>query len=91
MSGDNFGRDGKAETHAAHFCCHEGFKQPRLRGWRKERALSEEIAPFMIFCNATLELVAELKPRTPTALRAISGIGPEKLEKYGAEVLELVG
>ena len=63
----------------------------RLRGWRKERALSEEIAPFMIFSNATLELVAELKPRTPTALRAISGIGPEKLEKYGAEVLELVG
>ncbi|WP_323793983.1 ATP-dependent DNA helicase UvrD2 [Nocardioides sp.] len=63
----------------------------RLREWRKEKALSEEIAPFMVFSNATLELVAELKPRTPTALRAVSGIGPEKLEKYGADLLELVG
>ncbi len=63
----------------------------RLREWRKERARTEEIAAFMVFSNATLELVAELKPRTPTALRSISGIGPEKLEKYGPELLELVG
>jgi DNA helicase II / ATP-dependent DNA helicase PcrA len=63
----------------------------RLREWRKERARTEEIAAFMVFSNATLELVAELKPRTPTALKAISGIGPEKLEKYGPELLELVG
>ncbi len=63
----------------------------RLRDWRKERAKTEEIAAFMVFSNATLELVAELKPRTPTALKAINGIGPEKLEKYGPELLELVG
>ncbi len=63
----------------------------RLREWRKERARTEEIAAFMVFSNATLELVAELKPRTSTALRSISGIGPEKLEKYGPELLELVG
>ncbi len=63
----------------------------RLRDWRKERAKTDEIAAFMVFSNATLELVAELKPRTPTALKAINGIGPEKLEKYGPELLELVG
>ncbi|CAN5386309.1 ATP-dependent DNA helicase UvrD2 [soil metagenome] len=63
----------------------------RLREWRKERARTEEIAAFMVFSNATLELVAELKPRTATALKSISGIGPEKLEKYGPELLELVG
>ena len=63
----------------------------RLREWRKQRAAAEEIAAFMVFSNATLELVAELKPRTPVALKAISGIGPEKLEKYGPDLLELVG
>ncbi|WP_300404379.1 ATP-dependent DNA helicase UvrD2 [Nocardioides sp.] len=63
----------------------------RLREWRKQRAAAEEIAAFMVFSNATLELVAELKPRTPVALKSISGIGPEKLEKYGPDLLELVG
>ena len=63
----------------------------RLREWRKDRAKADEIAAFMVFSNATLELVAELKPRTEIALKAISGIGPEKLEKYGSELLELVG
>jgi DNA helicase-2/ATP-dependent DNA helicase PcrA len=63
----------------------------RLREWRKERARTDEVAPFMVFSNATLELVAELKPRTPSALKAINGIGPEKLERYGPELLALVG
>ena len=45
----------------------------------------------MVFTDATLEQVAELKPRTPAALLEISGIGPEKLEKYGEELLDLVG
>ena len=62
----------------------------RLREWRRVRAQSDEIAAFMIFSNATLEEVAELKPRTPGALLEINGIGPEKLEKYGEELLELV-
>ncbi|MCW2812831.1 MAG: ATP-dependent helicase, Rep family, partial [Nocardioides sp.] len=62
----------------------------RLRGWRLERARAEEIAPFMVFSNATLEAVAEHRPQTPTALLAISGIGPEKLDRYGAEVLEML-
>ncbi|QCW50322.1 ATP-dependent DNA helicase UvrD2 [Nocardioides dongxiaopingii] len=62
----------------------------RLREWRKQRAAEEEIAAFMVFSNATLEAVAERRPTTPKALLAISGVGPEKLEKYGQELLELV-
>lgn len=63
----------------------------RLREWRKVRAKDEEIAAFMVFSNATLEAVAELQPRTPQALLSISGIGREKLEKYGDDLLELLG
>ncbi|MGA8257128.1 MAG: ATP-dependent DNA helicase UvrD2 [Nocardioides sp.] len=62
----------------------------RLREWRRVRAQAEEIAAFMVFSNATLEQVAELRPQTAQALLKISGIGPEKLEKYGDELLELV-
>lgn len=62
----------------------------RLREWRLERSRADEIAPFMVFSNATLEAVAEKRPSTPRALLAISGIGPDKLDRYGDEVLALL-
>ena len=62
----------------------------RLREWRKERAASDEVAAFMVFSNSTLEQIAEYRPRTPAALLKISGVGPDKLQKYGDELLTLV-
>jgi DNA helicase-2/ATP-dependent DNA helicase PcrA len=59
----------------------------RLREWRRVRARTDEVAAFMVFSNATLEQLAEHRPGTPQALLRISGVGPEKLEKYGEEVL----
>jgi DNA helicase-2/ATP-dependent DNA helicase PcrA len=62
----------------------------RLREWRSERAREEEIAAFMVFSNATLEEIATRRPQTTKALLAVSGVGPEKLQKYGEELLDLV-
>jgi DNA helicase-2/ATP-dependent DNA helicase PcrA len=62
----------------------------RLREWRKERARNDDVAAFMVFSNSTLELIAEHRPRTPDALLRISGVGPDKLQKYGEELLILV-
>jgi DNA helicase-2/ATP-dependent DNA helicase PcrA len=62
----------------------------RLREWRKLRADAEEVPAFVVFSDATLQLIAELKPTSTKALLGISGIGPQKLEKYGDDVLELV-
>ena len=62
----------------------------RLREWRKGRADAEEVPAFVVFSDATLQLIAELKPTSTKALLGISGIGPSKLEKYGDDVLELV-
>ena len=44
----------------------------------------------MVFSNATLEEIATRRPTSPKALLAVSGVGPEKLQKYGEELLELV-
>ena len=63
----------------------------RLREWRKERAGEESVPAFVVFTDATLQLIAEHKPRTPEALLRISGIGRSKVEKYGEDVLALVG
>jgi DNA helicase-2/ATP-dependent DNA helicase PcrA len=62
----------------------------RLREWRKERAGEESVPAFVVFTDATLQLIAEQKPRTPEALLRISGIGRSKLERYGDDVLTLV-
>jgi DNA helicase-2/ATP-dependent DNA helicase PcrA len=63
----------------------------RLRDWRKERAGEEGKPAFVVFTDATLQLIAEHKPRTSEALLKINGIGRSKVEKYGEDVLTLVG
>ena len=59
----------------------------RLREWRKSRADEEEVPAFVVFSDATLQLVAEHKPGSTKALLGISGIGPQKLERYGEDLL----
>ncbi len=63
----------------------------RLRDWRKDRAGEESVPAFVVFTDATLQLIAEHKPQSPEALLRINGIGRAKLDKYGDEVLAVVG
>ncbi|WP_244929447.1 ATP-dependent DNA helicase UvrD2 [Nocardioides sp. W7] len=63
----------------------------RLREWRTTRAGDESVPAFVIFTDATLQLIAEHKPRSAQDLLRISGIGRSKVEKYGEDVLGLVG
>ena len=62
----------------------------RLREWRKDRAAEDGVPAFVIFTDATLQLIAEHKPRTPQAMLKISGIGRSKVDRFGEEVLALV-
>jgi DNA helicase-2/ATP-dependent DNA helicase PcrA len=61
-----------------------------LRGWRKVRAEAEQVPAYVVFSDATLEAIAEVKPADPAGLARLHGIGPAKLEKYGADVLEVL-
>ena len=62
----------------------------RLREWRLARASEDSVPAFVVFTDATLQLIAEHAPVDEKGLRAISGVGPSKLSKYGDEVLALV-
>ena len=62
----------------------------RLRAWRKERADADSVPAFVVFTDATLQLIAEQRPTSSAALLRISGVGPAKLERYGDGVLEVV-
>jgi DNA helicase-2/ATP-dependent DNA helicase PcrA len=58
-----------------------------LREWRLARARADEVPAFVVFSDRTLAELAARTPRTLAELAAVPGIGPAKLERYGAELL----
>lgn len=62
----------------------------RLRAWRLARSGEDKVPAFVVFTDATLQLIAEHAPTDETGLRKISGVGPGKLAKYGDDVLAVV-
>jgi ATP-dependent DNA helicase RecQ len=62
----------------------------RLRALRGEIARKEAIPPYCVFHDRTLLELARRRPTSETDLLDIPGVGPSKLEKYGAEVLRVL-
>ena len=62
-----------------------------LREWRLAKSSETGAPAYVVFTDATLRAMAELKPATDEGLLAISGVGPGKLAKYGDEVLAIIG
>jgi DNA helicase-2/ATP-dependent DNA helicase PcrA len=62
-----------------------------LAAWRKERAKAESVPAYVVFHNTTLEAIAGAKPRSINELARVPGVGPTKLDRYGDDVLAVVG
>lgn len=62
----------------------------RLRAWRAATAKEENKAPFVIFHDATLRQIAAHHPGSLDELAAISGVGENKLAKYGSQLLATI-
>ena len=62
----------------------------QLRRLRTQMAKEEQVPPFVIFSDATLEQMAAVRPVTRDELSQISGVGVFKLEKYGERFLKLI-
>ena len=62
----------------------------RLREWRNAEAKRQTVSRFIIASNATLAEVARRVPYTEADLKAVKGMGPERLRKYGEKILEVV-
>jgi ATP-dependent DNA helicase RecQ len=63
----------------------ELFEQ--LRTWRTEQARPTKTPAFMILADAVMRSIANANPQNLTALNAISGMGPSKVDRYGADIL----
>ncbi len=61
-----------------------------LRVWRRERSLEDDVPAYVVAHDTTLAQIADERPRTLPALRRVKGMGPAKLERYGAEILAVI-
>jgi DNA helicase-2/ATP-dependent DNA helicase PcrA len=61
-----------------------------LREWRRTQASSQGVPAYVVFTDATLIAIAEQLPGDVESLSAIPGVGPAKLEAYGATVMDMV-
>ena len=61
-----------------------------LRAWRRERSKTDGVPPYVVFNDATMLVIAAMRPATPRQLLAVPGIGARKLEDYGDEILAIV-
>lgn len=62
-----------------------------IKQWRNSTAEKENIAPYMIFGDKTIEELVKKKPASEKELLSVFGIGTVKAEKIGAPVLRIIG
>jgi ATP-dependent DNA helicase RecQ len=60
-----------------------------LKSLRLHLARERGLPPYMIFNDATLLEMAARKPKNEAELLQVPGVGPAKLEKYGAAFLKM--
>ena len=59
----------------------------RLREWRAAEAKRLGVPAYVVMHDRTLTAVAQTRPRNPRELLEINGMGPAKVEKFGAAIL----
>ena len=84
-------RTGERADPTAGMSAREKARWDRLRAWRAETAKSDGVPAYVIFHDATLAEIARSDPDTVDDLRHIPGIGVRKLERFGDELLDVVG
>ena len=58
--------------------------------WRRSQAREEDVPAYRVVANKTIDSLCERLPKDDHQLSEVVGIGPARLEKYGAEILEIV-
>ena len=61
-----------------------------VKAWRLATARASNVPAFVVFTDATLEALLELRPTTRAELLAVPGIGPVKVDRYGDALLEVL-
>ncbi|MDQ7804649.1 DNA helicase RecQ [Amycolatopsis sp. A133] len=62
----------------------------RLRAWRAGVAKEQGVPAYVVFHDATLRQIATQRPTSLADLGTVSGVGENKLAKYGEGLLEVL-
>ena len=62
-----------------------------LRAWRAHRAREDGVPAYVVLHDTTLRELAASRPRSTAELAAVKGVGPAKLDRYGDELLTVLG
>ncbi len=62
----------------------------QLRAWRAVTAKEQGVPAYVIFHDATLRQIAAESPATLAELSTVSGVGENKLAKYGQQILAVL-
>ncbi|KAA9349206.1 DNA helicase RecQ [Larkinella humicola] len=62
----------------------------RLRVLRKQLADEQNVPPYVVFTDSSLEEMSRLRPTTPEAFRNVSGVGDRKLQLFGKRFMEVI-
>jgi DNA helicase-2/ATP-dependent DNA helicase PcrA len=60
-----------------------------LKAWRLETARSDGVPAYVVATDALLAEIVDQRPTSLPALRRVKGMGPSRLSRYGAELLEI--
>ena len=63
----------------------------RLRRWRNERAKKDGIPAYAILTNRALAEAAAIPTPSLAAFAGVEGFGPARVERYGRDMLEVLG
>ena len=61
-----------------------------LRDHRRELADAQDVPPYVVFSNATLQEMCATLPQNSEQMARINGVGERKLEKYGDTFLNVI-
>ena len=61
-----------------------------LRAWRRARAKTDGVPPYVVLHDRHLSAIAVAYPETMAALARVEGMGPRRLELYGEDILAAV-
>jgi ATP-dependent DNA helicase RecQ len=79
-------RKAAAESITSTYTPEQADLEARLRAWRKEEAGKTGKPAFIVFGDAALAAIVQRCPQTLSELLQVPGIGPSKVDLYGAEI-----
>jgi superfamily II DNA helicase RecQ len=86
------GKSGKnVEGHPVQLSAEVEALAARLREWRAAEAKRLRVPAYLVLHDRTLTALAQARPANPRQLLEVDGMGPAKVEKFGAAILGLCG